>query len=149
MTRARQLFVTALAAVALIVTAAPAAPGPDLSEYAWEPMFGSETSPIANDSIFALKVVGDDLYVGGSFTDFAGIAAADRIARWSGADQEWQALEAPGAIQRIDHFRNGEGDRGLGVECVCGWRLLVNRLLPQRPKQSCTLRFGSREVVRL
>ena len=97
MTRARQLFVTALAAVALIVTAAPAIPGPDLSEYAWEPMFGSATTPIANDSIFALEVVGDDLYVGGSFTDFAGIAAADRIARWSGADQEWQALEAPGA----------------------------------------------------
>ena len=97
MTRARQLLVTALAAVALIVTAAPAVPGPDLSDYSWEPMFGSETSPIANDSIFALKVVGDDLYVGGSFTDFAGIAAADRIARWSGADQEWQALEASGA----------------------------------------------------
>jgi hypothetical protein len=97
MSRARRLFVTALAVVSLIVTAAPAAPGPNLDEYTWEPMFGSSTVPIANDEVFALKVVGDDLYVGGSFTDFAGIAAADRIARWSGADQEWQALEVNGA----------------------------------------------------
>jgi hypothetical protein len=80
-----------------MVTAAPAAPGPDLSGYAWEPMFGSETSPVANAGIYVIETVGNDLYVGGAFTDFAGIPAADRIVRWSGVDEEWQALEPAGA----------------------------------------------------
>ena len=93
----RQLFAGLLAAVALVVTAAPAAPGPDLSDYAWEPMFGSDTTPIANGGIYVIETVGNDLYVGGAFTDFAGIPAADRIVRWSGADEEWQALEPASA----------------------------------------------------
>ena len=42
----------------------------------------------------ALAVVGGDLYVGGTFSDAAGIAAADRIAKWDGA--QWSALGSDG-----------------------------------------------------
>jgi hypothetical protein len=40
--------------------------------------------------VFALAVSGDDLYVGGHFTNAAGIAAADHVARWDGS--AWSAV---------------------------------------------------------
>jgi hypothetical protein len=45
--------------------------------------------------VFALAVSGSDLYVGGVFTDAAGIATVDRIARWDGSN--WSALGSNGA----------------------------------------------------
>jgi hypothetical protein len=49
-----------------------------------------------------VKSVGNDLYLGGNFTDFAGIDAADRLVRWNGTVEEWQAIgsvgEGAGAI---------------------------------------------------
>jgi hypothetical protein len=103
MSTARQLLVVALAAATLAITAAPAAPaGPDLSEYSWKAIYGTGELPLANGNIFAIKSVGNDLYLGGNFTDFAGINAADRLVRWNGTAQEWQALgsvgEGDGAI---------------------------------------------------
>ena len=40
--------------------------------------------------VYALAVIGTDVYVGGTFTDAAGIATADHIARWDGA--AWNAV---------------------------------------------------------
>jgi hypothetical protein len=47
--------------------------------------------PVVN----AIAVIGTDLYVGGQFTDVAGIAEADYIARWDGS--AWYALGDNGA----------------------------------------------------
>ena len=95
MKRARQLVATALAAAALVVTAAPGGP-PSIADLTWNPIFGTTSGPLANGAVWAITVDGDDVYVGGAFTDFAGIAAADRIAKWNGATQAWVALAADG-----------------------------------------------------
>ena len=99
----RQLLATALAAATLVITAAPAAPaGPDLSGYSWKSIYETGEAPLANGTIYAMKSVGNDLYLGGNFTDFAGINAADRLVRWNGTLEEWQAIgsvgEGDGAI---------------------------------------------------
>jgi len=95
MKRARQLVATVLAAAALVVTAAPGGP-PSIADLTWNPIFGTTSAPLANGAVWAITVDGDDVYVGGAFTDFAGIAAADRIAKWNGATQAWVALAADG-----------------------------------------------------
>jgi hypothetical protein len=96
MKRARQLVATVLAAAALVVTAAPGGP-PSIADLTWNPIFGTTSGPLANGAVWAITVDGDDVYVGGAFTDFAGIAAADRIAKWNGATQAWEALAPAGA----------------------------------------------------
>ncbi len=48
-----------------------------------------------NHSVYDLELSGSDLYASGSFTDAAGIAAADRVARWNGS--AWSALGSDGA----------------------------------------------------
>jgi hypothetical protein len=96
MKRARQLVATVLAAAALVVTAAPVPP-PSIADLNWNPIFGTTSAPLANGAVWAITVAGDDVYVGGAFTDFAGIAAADRIAKWDGAAQAWEALAPAGA----------------------------------------------------
>ena len=93
MTPVRQLLVAALAAATLAITSAPTSPaGPDLSAYSWKAIYGTGELPLANGNIYAIKSVGADLYLGGDFTDFAGINAADRLVRWSGTAQEWEAV---------------------------------------------------------
>jgi hypothetical protein len=99
MSTTRQLLVVALAAATLAITAAPASPaGPDLSTYSWKAIYGTGEAPLSNNNIYAIKSVGNDLYLGGSFTNFAGIAAADRVVRWNGTDEEWQALAPDDAV---------------------------------------------------
>ncbi len=94
--RARQLVATVLAAVAFVVTAAPSSP-PSIDDLTWNPIFGTTSAPLANGAVWAITVDGDDVYVGGGFTDFAGIAAADRSAKWDAASQAWEALAPAGA----------------------------------------------------
>jgi hypothetical protein len=102
MTPVRQLLVAALAAATLAITAAPAAPeGPDLNGYDWLPIYGTGEAALSNGNIFAIKSVGADLFLGGDFTDFAGIAAADRIAKWDAASQAWEALAPAGATDGL------------------------------------------------
>ena len=48
-----------------------------------------------NSSVFALAIAGSNLYVGGGFTNAAGIAAADHVAKWNGS--AWSALGSNGA----------------------------------------------------
>ncbi len=103
MTSARQLLVAALAAATLAITAAPAMPtGPDLSGYSWKPIYGATDTALANGTIYAIKSVGNDLYLGGDFTDFAGKNAADHLVHWNNTAQEWQGVgsvgEGDGAI---------------------------------------------------
>ena len=52
-----------------------------------------------NDIIAEMMMYEDDLYIAGSFTDFAGIKDADCIARWDGC--EWHAV-APGLSGSVD-----------------------------------------------
>ena len=61
----------------------------------WSPLGsdGSQDGAIKHN-VHALAIVGTDLYVGGEFYDAAGIATADRIARWDGAT--WNALGPDG-----------------------------------------------------
>ena len=96
----RRLVITALAVATLAITAAPTSPpSVDPGTYTWQKMFGAETLPLSNGTVAVIKVVGDDIYVGGDFTDFAGIATADRIARWVGARQVWEGLAAFSALE--------------------------------------------------
>ncbi len=73
-----------------------------MSGYGWQAIYGTGDSALANGNIYAIKSVGPDLFLGGDFTDFAGINAADRLVRWNGTVLEWQAIgsvgEGDGAI---------------------------------------------------
>jgi hypothetical protein len=55
---------------------------------------GAEDGAV-NNVVRALAVSGTDLYVGGSFTNAAGIATADYVAKWNGS--AWSALGSDGA----------------------------------------------------
>ena len=48
-----------------------------------------------------LKVSNTEIYVAGCFTNFAGVAAADYVAKWDGS--AWSGLGASGAISAIVH----------------------------------------------
>jgi stage V sporulation protein SpoVS len=58
--------------------------------------------------VWALAVSGSNLYVGGLFSDVAGIAAADAVARWDGS--VWSAL----------------GSNGSGDGAISGWVDAIN-----------------------
>jgi trimeric autotransporter adhesin len=62
---------------------------------AWSAL-GSDASGEAalDDSVHALAISGSDLWVGGKFTDAAGIATADHVARWDGS--AWSAVGSDG-----------------------------------------------------
>ena len=86
-----------------------------------EPMHANKISaggwhalgPGLSDGVRAIAISGNDVYVGGHFTDAAGIPEADYIARWDGTN--WHAL-GPGldawvstiAIQGTDVFVGGQ-----------------------------------------
>ena len=55
------------------------------------------TNGALNTFVYALARSGTDVYVGGTFTDAAGITAADRVARWSLSSGAWSALGTNGA----------------------------------------------------
>ena len=67
----------------------------DVGGLGWSPLGsdGNQDGAIKHN-VHALAVVGTDLYVGGEFYDAAGIATADRIARWDGAT--WNAMGSGG-----------------------------------------------------
>jgi hypothetical protein len=58
-----------------------------------------------NDVVFALAVSGSDLYVGGFFTDAAGIPEADSVAGWNGS--AWFALGSDGSGDGVIHYPSG------------------------------------------
>jgi hypothetical protein len=51
-----------------------------------------------NNIVYALAVIGGDLYVGGNLTDAGGVDEADFLARWSGS--AWNAVGATGPGDR-------------------------------------------------
>ena len=56
---------------------------------------GTTAAAVFNNNISGIAIIGSDLFVGGSFTDVAGIPEADGVARWDGT--EWHALGSDGA----------------------------------------------------
>ena len=95
------LLVTALATVAT-------SPGQALAATSggWSPLGHGATSGSSaiNTKVETLLRVGTKLYVGGDFTNAAGIAAADHIAIWNGS--AWSAVgaglgDAPSAVYAI------------------------------------------------
>ncbi len=64
---------------------------------AWSALGSSSdgTNGALNSGVNAFAFIGSDLYVGGSFTDAAGIPEADFITKWSGST--WSALGSDGA----------------------------------------------------
>lgn len=60
----------------------------------WQPL-GSFTNGALNNVVTTIATNGTDVYVGGWFTDVAGIPAADYVARWDG--QQWHALGSNGS----------------------------------------------------
>ena len=61
----------------------------------WSPVgpSGADKSAL-NGQVNAIAVLGSDVYVGGQFTDAAGISEADYIARWDG--RHWSAVGSDG-----------------------------------------------------
>jgi len=82
----------------LVVFARCAWPG----DFVWSHVGNGGTPGIAalNGSVSALHADGNDLYVGGTFTDAGGVATADSIAKWNGS--AWSGF-APlnGAVRAI------------------------------------------------
>ncbi len=60
----------------------------------WNALGGAGNGALSG-GVHALAVSGSDVYVGGRFTNAAGIAAADYVARWDGVT--WSALGSNGA----------------------------------------------------
>ncbi|MCA0268823.1 MAG: T9SS type A sorting domain-containing protein [Bacteroidetes bacterium] len=52
--------------------------------------YANSVDNLPNNAVRAIAVSGSDVYVGGLFADLAGIAEADRIAKWDGS--AWSAL---------------------------------------------------------
>ena len=50
------------------------------------------TNDILNATVNAIAIDGSDLYVGGAFQNAAGIASADRVARWEGSTSTWETM---------------------------------------------------------
>jgi hypothetical protein len=63
----------------------------------WVGVFGSDTE--FNGEIRALHMSGNDLFVGGDFTDFAGMTAADYFVHWD--DINWSAPGGAGGTSAI------------------------------------------------
>ncbi|MDW8391392.1 MAG: hypothetical protein RMK84_14800, partial [Oscillochloridaceae bacterium] len=61
---------------------------------AWSALGGSGGNSALSSPVLALAVSGSDVYVGGWFTNAAGIAEADYVARWNGTS--WSALGGSG-----------------------------------------------------
>lgn len=57
---------------------------------AWHALGGSGGTSAINSGPFAIAVSGTDVYLGGSFTNAAGISEADFVAKWNGSF--WAAL---------------------------------------------------------
>jgi hypothetical protein len=74
---------------------APAASGASSSPTGPWSALGSNGGELYPGQVNAIAVSGSDLYVGGTFTNAAGIATADYIAKWSGS--AWSALGSNGA----------------------------------------------------
>jgi hypothetical protein len=78
---------------------------------AWSALGSGPGNRALNNYVLALAVSGSDLYAGGNFTNAAGIATADYVARWNGS--AWSALGS-----------NGSGDgaftKFVGVLAVSG-----------------------------
>lgn len=81
----RFTLLSGLLAYSLSLSATPVAPG-------WNNLGAGLNGPVN-----AVVVSGDDVYVGGGFTDAGGITDADYLARWDGAN--WHAV-APGRAHR-------------------------------------------------
>lgn len=82
----RFTLLSGLLAYSLSLSATPVAPG-------WNNLGAGLNGPVN-----AVVVSGDDVYVGGGFTDAGGIADADYLARWDGAN--WHAV-APGLSAQV------------------------------------------------
>ena len=73
----------------------------NLNEGEWAALSsnGAGNGSIGNNTVFALAVIGSDLYVGGNFANVnnngTSLTAADRIAKWDGGN--WSALSSNGA----------------------------------------------------
>lgn len=61
----------------------------------WSALGNNGANGALNQPVYALFVNGADVYVGGGFTNAAGLATADYIAQWDGAN--WNALGDNGA----------------------------------------------------
>jgi hypothetical protein len=62
---------------------------PQALTYTWEHL-GSGLEGLLNNTVYAIAISGNDVYVGGFFTDAGGDPNADYIARWDGTS--WNAL---------------------------------------------------------
>ena len=60
---------------------------------AWEAV-GDPVTPDLGSNVYTLKMVEDNLYVGGLFTNASGIADADYLARWDSFFASWYAVGA-------------------------------------------------------
>jgi hypothetical protein len=78
-------FLLALAAPAVLALVGGA--GPATGPGGWDNVGtgATPTSPALNGIVYSLTPAGDSLYVGGNFTDAAGIANADHLALWDGS----------------------------------------------------------------
>ncbi len=61
----------------------------------WGTLSATGGAPFTNGVVSTVDVSGTSIYVGGSFLDADGVAAADRVARWNGSS--WSGLAAAGA----------------------------------------------------
>jgi len=88
----------------LVVFAPCARPG----DFVWSHVGNDGTPETAalNGSVSALHADGNDLYVGGTFTDAGGVATADSIAKWNGS--AWSGFAPLNGVVKAIAVANGK-----------------------------------------
>jgi hypothetical protein len=67
----------------------------------WHAVGGANAISASFPHVKAIAIIGNDVYIGGNFTDAGGVTGANYIARWDGT--QWHAVGGANAISGPDY----------------------------------------------
>jgi hypothetical protein len=64
----------------------------------WHAVGGANAISASFPHVKAIAIIGNDVYIGGNFTDAGGVTGANYIARWNSANNTWNLVGAANAV---------------------------------------------------